>query len=65
MKDFLHTGDGSLTLGILVELVLDKQPLFPSVLETPYFFRKIHKWILDGIEERKIVEEHRLKSMTP
>jgi hypothetical protein len=62
VKDFLHTGEGSNTLGILVELALDDRPLYPSVLETPYFFRRIQRWISEGIKERKMIKEFQDKN---
>jgi hypothetical protein len=50
----MHTGKADSSLDIIVELIfleyIQDRELF-SLYQEPLFYRKLRKWVLDGLEE--------------
>ena len=63
VKDAILTDEfDDLVLLRLVELAVaadrEEQPLFPSILQTPVFFRKYFSyWVREALEEKKGMEQ--------
>lgn len=59
VKDSILTTSGDPVLAKLIEIVLDadRESLFPLALDEPVLFRRIRRFILEGIRERLLVAE--------
>jgi hypothetical protein len=50
----------AVTIEITVAALLENKPLFPSIFDEPYFYRKHFKhWVAEGMQELRAIEDNK------
>jgi len=54
----------ALLVGLVLESESTKQPIFPSLIDEPVFFRRyIKPWILEGVQEYRSLDVMKNKAL--